>query len=191
MDSIEAPTTPRRSTRSDNVRFEDASVLGDLRGRRIEPNSTVDDTSGNKRDEDNRTDGAFSERYTGGPCRLLYAPLQALLAISSSPLASYLIILCNQVRACCHGCHGGVRDVVLRKVYCSFTGLGSVSSAGAFGVSLRALCGLKWNKLVADHTAVTFLLVDALCLTGLHREARCSLPTASTPLRFSRSTSSR
>ena len=114
------------------------------------------------------------------------------LLSSSSAKASYLIRLCNNVRASVvTGVTGVYGTSSCGQDPTTLSAFGTVSSAGGFNVSLSTLSGLNGNKPVAAHPAVMFLLVNALSLAGLYKEVKCSLPTISTPPQYSRLTSSR
>jgi len=60
--------------------------------------------------------------------------------------------------------------------------------AGGAGILLSTLSGLNGNKPLTAKPALIFLGVNALFLTGLYREAKCSLPIVFTPPCSSRST---
>lgn len=125
-------------------------------------------------------------------CRCLF---RRCLLSSLSVQASYSMRLCNDVRV---SVVNGVTDVL---DVCNTSSCGKdltailafviIYSAGGFGVYRSTFSGLNGNRPFAAHSAVTFLLVNALSLAGLYREVKCSLPTVSKPPRYSRSTSSR
>jgi hypothetical protein len=96
---------------------------------------------------------------------------RCLLALLDAQ-ASYLIRLCNDVRASIiTGVIGviGVSGTSLRDGGSTASTFEPLSSAGGFGISRSTLSRLKGNNPAAAQPATMFLLVRALSLAGLYR----------------------